>query len=70
MILNLKCIFSPFVLFYYLHTYLKYKSLLFTMHSVVFNHIFKGGGLFTPNTILLHILSLFKNWCFNYLKQN
>ncbi len=29
------------------------------------------GALFTPNTILLHILSLFKNCCFFvYLKQN
>ncbi len=29
-----------------------------------------AGALFTLNTILLHILSLFKNYCFNYLKQN
>ncbi len=29
-----------------------------------------AGALFTPNTILLHILSLFKNCCFNYFKQN
>ncbi len=29
-----------------------------------------AGALFTPNTILLHILSLFKNCCFNYLNQN
>ncbi len=38
MFLNLKCIFAPFafVLFYYLHNYLKYKTLLFTIHSVVF----------------------------------
>ncbi len=27
-----------------------------------------AGALFTTNTILLHILSLFKNCCFNYLK--
>ncbi len=26
-----------------------------------------AGALFTPNTILLHIRSLFKNCCFNYL---
>ncbi len=25
-----------------------------------------AGALFTPDTILLHILSLFKNCCFNY----
>ncbi len=29
-----------------------------------------AGALFTPNTILLHIILLFKNCCFNYLKQN
>ncbi len=33
--LNLKCLFAPFVLFYYLHNYFKYKTLLFTTHSVV-----------------------------------
>ncbi len=42
--LNLKRIFAPFA-FYYLHNYLKYKTLLFIMHSVIFNHIFRGQSL-------------------------
>jgi len=29
-----------------------------------------AGALFTPNTMLLHILPLLKNCCFNYLEQN
>ncbi len=36
---------APFELFYYLHKYLKDKTLLFTIHSVVFNHIFRGATL-------------------------
>ncbi len=38
MFLNLKCIFAPFafVLFYYLHNYLKYKTLLFPIQVRVF----------------------------------
>ncbi len=42
-----------FVLFYYLQSYLKYKTLLFTKHSMVFNHNFRGdnlqiGGVLSP----------------------
>ncbi len=29
-----------------------------------------AGAHFILNTIFLHIISLFKNCCFNYLKQN
>ncbi len=39
MFVNLKSIFAPFVLFYYLQNYLTYKTLLFTIHSVVFINI-------------------------------
>ncbi len=41
--------FAPFVLFHYLHNYLKYKTVLFTMHRMVFNHIFRGD-----NPLLCH----------------
>ncbi len=46
MFLNLKCIFAPFAfgLFYYLQSYLEYKTLLFTIHSMVFNHILRGDN--------------------------
>ncbi len=53
--LNLKCIFALFVLFY-LHDL--HKTLIFTIHSVVFNHIiFRGdnpqtGGVLSPPTPL------------------
>ncbi len=41
---KLKMHFCPIWLFYCLHNYLKYKTLLFTIHSVVFNHIFRGDN--------------------------
>ncbi len=44
--LNLKHIFAPFafVYFYYLQNDLKYKTLLFKIHSVVINHVFIGDN--------------------------
>ncbi len=61
MFLNLMFLISflPHLLFYYLHNYLKYKTLLFRIHSMVFNHIFRGdnpqmGGILSP----LHVNSV------------
>ncbi len=57
--LNLKCIFAPFVLFYYLHNYFKYKTLLFTTHSVVLIIVlggttFRRGGMDSLQGAYIH----------------
>ncbi len=60
--------FALFVLFYYLQSYLKYKTLLFTIHIMVFNHIFRGdnpqigggGKLFKIKFYLLFVCKIYE----------